>query len=147
MSVLPKTLMWHSLLKGAPWPSLYLSVCGAGVPAARAGELSARNVANIVWALAKLSGHPGDALLGACAAQAAARVHEANAQNIANTLWALASLGAAQAPWGNCCSMSTGHLKSNLCVLAVWALLPGRLAQVPVLRRLHAWGLTPTRSP
>jgi len=70
------------------------------VPATWAGELSARNVANIVWALAKLGGHPSDALLGACAAQAAARVHEANAQNIANTLWAFASLGAAQASWG-----------------------------------------------
>ena len=83
------------------------------MPAARAGELSARNVANIVWALAKLGGHPGDALLGACAAQAAMRVREANAQNIANTLWAFASLGAAQCTGALSAHCQLTHLKQD----------------------------------
>ena len=69
---------------------------GAWLAAARAGELSARNVANILWALAKLGHRPKEAVLATCAARAAARAHEANAQNIANTLWAFATLGA---PW------------------------------------------------
>ena len=60
--------------------------------ARRAGELPARELANIVHGFASMRHHPGNALLVACAAQAAERIAEAYPQGLANTLWGFAKL-------------------------------------------------------
>ena len=68
-----------------------MSYARAGA-ARRAGELEARNVANILHGFATMGHHPGDSLLAACAAQAVERMREATAQNVANTVWSFATL-------------------------------------------------------
>ena len=68
-----------------------------GVAAAHVASFPARNLANSLWGLAKLSHHPGAPLLQALADEALNKLSGFNAQNLANTLWAFANLGAATA--------------------------------------------------
>lgn len=49
-------------------------------------------MANTVHGFAAMRHHPGDALLGACSAQAAKRIAEATSQDLGNTLWGFAKL-------------------------------------------------------
>lgn len=58
-------------------------------------NFSARNLANAVWALAKLDHHPGHLMTKFCK-EVLGKVKDCNAQNVANTLWALGTLG----EWG-----------------------------------------------
>ena len=57
-------------------------------------SFTARNLANTLWALAKMGHNPGDRLLGLLQAETLKKVAGFNPQNIANTLWAFANLGA-----------------------------------------------------
>ena len=54
---------------------------------------SARNIANTLWALAKMMHNPGDTFLNSLGAEAAQKVADFNPQNHANTVWAFATLG------------------------------------------------------
>ena len=56
-------------------------------------SFTARNLANTLWALAKMGHNPGDRLLGLLQAETLKKVAGFNPQNIANTLWAFANLG------------------------------------------------------
>ena len=58
-----------------------------------AEKFSARNIANTLWALAKMMHDPGDAFLNSLGAEAGKKVTDFNAQNHANTVWAFATLG------------------------------------------------------
>lgn len=58
-----------------------------------AHTFTARNIANTLWALAKMMHNPGDKFLNTMGAEAAAKVQDFNAQNHANTVWAFATLG------------------------------------------------------
>ena len=60
---------------------------------AHVDDFTARNIANTLWALAKMAHHPGDTFLDRLGAEAAKKVTEFNAQNHANTVWAFATLG------------------------------------------------------
>ncbi len=61
-------------------------------------NFTARNLANTLWALAKINLDPGLELLTALAGEATEKIANFNAQNIANTLWAFASLGRLDVP-------------------------------------------------
>ena len=65
-------------------------VCDA---VASAEKFSARNIANTLWALAKMMHNPGDTFLNSLGAEAGKKVTDFNAQNHANTVWAFATLG------------------------------------------------------
>ena len=54
---------------------------------------TARNIANALWALAKMMHNPGDRFLNTMGAEVAKKVVDFNAQNHANTVWAFATLG------------------------------------------------------
>ena len=73
----------------------YPTSCCCHCPAAENSQrFTARNTANVVWALAKMDHHPGAEFLQALADHAVARgTGDFNPQNIANTLWAYATLG------------------------------------------------------
>jgi len=58
-----------------------------------AEKFSARNIANTLWALAKMMHNPGDAFLNSLGAEAGKKVTDFNAQNHSNTVWAFATLG------------------------------------------------------
>ncbi|DBA96718.1 TPA: hypothetical protein ACH3X1_015560 [Trebouxia sp. C0004] len=58
-----------------------------------AERFSARNIANTLWALAKMMHNPGDAFLNSLGVEAGKKVTDFNAQNHANTVWAFATLG------------------------------------------------------
>lgn len=58
-----------------------------------AEKFSARNIANTLWALAKMMHNPGDAFLNSLGAEAGKKVTDFNAQNHGNTVWAFATLG------------------------------------------------------
>lgn len=60
---------------------------------ASAHAFTARNIANALWALAKMMHNPGDTFLNTMGAEAAKKVADFNAQNHANTVWAFATLG------------------------------------------------------
>lgn len=67
------------------------------IPAAvHAKRFAARNVANVVWAFAKLGHHPG-ALMDVLCSRAGEIMEEFIMQNLANFMWALATLGEARA--------------------------------------------------
>jgi len=51
-----------------------------------------RELANILWSLAKLHYNPGDAFLSAMVEEAASKLDDFKPQELANTLWALAKL-------------------------------------------------------
>ena len=71
--------------------------CCCPCPAENSQRFTARNTANVVWALAKMDHHPGAEFLQALADHAVARgAGDFNPQNIANTLWAYATLGEQQ---------------------------------------------------
>ena len=53
----------------------------------------ARNLANTLWAFARLGHNPGVPLLQALAEESVKKLAGFNAQNLANTLWAFANLG------------------------------------------------------
>jgi hypothetical protein len=64
-------------------------------------EFTGRNIANTLWAMAKMNHHPGEEFFKAITEQAKIRVRagkDFNAQNLANTLWAYAILGAESIP-------------------------------------------------
>lgn len=58
-----------------------------------AEKFSARNIANTLWALAKMMHNPGEVFLNSLGAEAGKKVTDFNAQNHANTVWAFATLG------------------------------------------------------
>ena len=58
-----------------------------------AHAFTARNIANALWALAKMMHNPGDRFLNTMGAEVATKVADFNAQNHANTVWAFATLG------------------------------------------------------
>ena len=60
----------------------------------KAESFTARNLANTLWALAKMGHNPGGRLLSLLEAETLKKVGGFNPQNIANTLWAFANLGA-----------------------------------------------------
>ena len=72
-------------------------VCIASAPvvggAVATKDFKARNIANAVWALAKMMHNPGDKFLNTMGALAAEKVAEFNPQNHANTIWAFGTLG------------------------------------------------------
>ncbi|KAK9831465.1 hypothetical protein WJX81_008090 [Elliptochloris bilobata] len=103
----------------------------------RAGELSARNVANIlrgfatmghhpgIWACAKLEYHPGAALLQAYAAEAAKVADGFNPQALANLLWAWVTLG--EQLGGACLAALVKRAQKLLpCFNWKWQTQPGR---------------------
>lgn len=59
----------------------------------RASELHMRNIANIIWGLAKMNYLPNEEIMMTLCAQLPAKLPQAVAQNVANTLWALSALG------------------------------------------------------
>lgn len=63
------------------------------VAVASAHAFTARNIANALWALAKMMHNPGDTFLNTMGAEVAKKVADFNAQNHANTVWAFATLG------------------------------------------------------
>ena len=80
------------------WDSLLTQCCSCAE--ANIGKFTARNLANTLWGLAKISHSPGAQVLLALREESIKKIADFNAQNIANTLWAFASLGKAfrQAP-------------------------------------------------
>jgi len=68
----------------------WLSCCLAEENAAK---FTARNLANALWALAKMMINPGEKFLTVLRDETLKKVAEFNAQNLANTLWAFATLG------------------------------------------------------
>ena len=61
--------------------------------AANVPSFPARNLANTLWAMAKLGHQPGRPLLQALANEALKKLDQFIAQNIANTIWGFANLG------------------------------------------------------
>ena len=59
-------------------------------------EFTGRNLANTLWAFAKMGHHPGEELLLTLAPQIRMQLSSCNAQNLANILWAFATLGTFQ---------------------------------------------------
>ena len=66
---------------------------GTRAAVANVEKFSARNIANTLWALAKMMHHPGGTFLNSLGAEAGKKVTDFNAQNHANTVWAFATLG------------------------------------------------------
>ena len=66
---------------------------GACAAVAKAQAFTARNIANALWALAKMMHNPGERFLNTMGAEVAKKVMDFNAQNHANTVWAFATLG------------------------------------------------------
>ena len=56
-------------------------------------KFTARNLANALWAMAKINLNPGEEVLSALSNEAIKKIADFNAQNIANSLWAFATLG------------------------------------------------------
>ncbi|KAK9861764.1 hypothetical protein WJX84_008936 [Apatococcus fuscideae] len=54
---------------------------------------TARNLANVIWAFAKMEYDPGETLLQAIADELAKKAMDCNPQNVANSIWALGVLG------------------------------------------------------
>ena len=67
-----------------------LCLCAA---VANTHNFTARNIANTLWALAKMMHNPGAQFLNTMGAEVAAKIRDFNAQNHANTVWAFATLG------------------------------------------------------
>ena len=55
--------------------------------------MNAKNVANTLWAYAKMGREPGAGMMSALEGRAEALAGTFNAQNVANTLWAYATMG------------------------------------------------------
>lgn len=62
---------------------------------ANISNFTARNIANVLWAFAKMMHNPGPTLLDSLGAEASRKVLDFNAQNLANTIWAYGTLGKA----------------------------------------------------
>jgi hypothetical protein len=57
------------------------------------GEFNSQNVANTLWAYAKMGTKPGERMVGQLERRAEAISGEFNSQEVANTLWAYATMG------------------------------------------------------
>ncbi|KAG1678648.1 hypothetical protein FOA52_012655 [Chlamydomonas sp. UWO 241] len=116
---------------GGGWLSAWLAAARGGM-----GETSPRDLSQSLWALARLSVHPGDAWLSAARARAAATARHHNAQDLATCLWALTVLRCAPgAEWAR--DMLAPLLTSNTAAARV---TPRDAAQM-----LWALGATSTR--
>ena len=73
---------------------------------ANIGNFTARNIANVLWAFAKMTHNPGAAYLDSLGVEAGRKVTDFNAQNLANTIWAFGTLGK---------PILYSHLQSNVC--------------------------------
>ena len=73
-------------------------------------KFTARNLANTLWAMAKINLDPGVEVLAALSKEAAEKMADFNAQNIANSLWAFAILGKLL----SLCCQALGHQSSKL---------------------------------
>jgi hypothetical protein len=60
---------------------------------AKVDQFKGRNIANTLWAMAKMGHNPGQEFFQAMVKQSIKRIKDFNAQNLANTLWAFASIG------------------------------------------------------
>ena len=56
-------------------------------------QFTPRNLANTLWAVAKMNLKVGSCLLNLLSGEVHKKMHDFNAQNIANTLWAFSNLG------------------------------------------------------
>lgn len=70
-----------------------LSIASMVAAVANIGNFTARNIANVLWAFAKMMHNPGGAFLDSLGAEASRKVLDFNAQNLANTVWAFGTLG------------------------------------------------------
>ena len=76
---------------------------------ANIGNFTARNIANVLWAFAKMTHNPGPAFLDSLGAEAGRKVTDFNAQNLANTIWAFGTLG----------KSNHGYSQLHMCMLVL----------------------------
>ena len=101
----------------------------------RSGEkvktFTARNLANALWAMAKMGYHPGEELLEKIQGQVLQKLPEFNPQNLANTLWAFATLGESLS------SVISKYWENNLYSMIIWR---GKLSSPFIMIRwASAW--------
>ena len=89
-------------------------------------KFTARNLANALWALAKMMIDPGEKFLNGLRDEASKKCDDFNAQNLANTLWAFGTLGAPS----HCSCTSTAIFSA--CMGAASCGLLARFLMVPL---------------